>query len=101
MTHYAWDDHTELNEQVERLLAASERRRSQYRKLGRVGVRKPIAGGCGSVRVNAYSEVLAIELDLNNARAAGEQRLAGWVLAAIRDAAAQAARVDQLIANQH
>jgi len=100
VTEYAWDDHARLNADVAELMARYEHRISQYRKLAGNGVRKPIQGGCGQVRVNSDGEVLSIELDLANARAAGEQRLAAWVLDAIRGAHTQAERVSQLIAEQ-
>lgn len=99
MTESTWDDHTKLNEEIEQLLARAEQRDGQQRKLNANGVRKPIQGGCGEVRVNAHGHVLAVELDLANARAVGEQRLAAAVLDAVRAAQAQAQRVSRLIAD--
>ena len=98
MTESTWDDHTKLDEEIEQLLARAEHRTGQQRKLNGNGVRKPIQGGCGEVRVNAHGEVLAVELDLANARTVGEQRLAAAVLDAVRGAHAQAQRVSRLIA---
>ena len=94
-----WDDHTQLDAAVQRILARSEHRLRQYRRLGGNGVRKPIKGGCGEVRVNGHGQVLAVELDLAGARAAGERRLSAWVLDALRGAHAQAQRINRLIAD--
>ncbi|WP_027946025.1 hypothetical protein [Amycolatopsis taiwanensis] len=87
-------------EQRERMWAAAERRVGRYRKLAEYGVEQKIEGGCGTVRVNAAGVVLGIELDLTNARTAGEEVLAARLVAALAAARKRAGRLQELISEQ-
>lgn len=87
-------------ERLEKLRADCKRRSVLHRKLAAYGVEQEIAGGCGTVRVNASGTVRAVELNLANARVAGERRLADWLVKALSAAREQAERLAQLISEQ-
>jgi hypothetical protein len=87
----------DLDRQAEEIFARSQLRAKQQRKLTEVGVVKPIGDGCGSVRVNQHGLILHIEIELDNAVVAGEEKLARGLLDAVRKADAQARRVNDLI----
>jgi hypothetical protein len=97
---WCYEDWLAGAERLETLRAESGRRAVRYQKLAEHGVAQEIAGGCGTVRVNAGGVVRGIEFDLTNARVAGEQRLAAWLVEALTTAWERAERLQQLIAEQ-